>query len=95
MNNAVITTKTDQQTKNEAQKLAKQMGLSLSGVVNALIKNFVRNRKLEINLVDKPELTDYAKKIIEEGERDYNNGDYYSFDSVEKSLDFLNKIAKK
>lgn len=42
----VINLKTDQDVKNNAQKLAQDLGLSLSAVINAFLKQFVRSQKV-------------------------------------------------
>ncbi|MDD4352004.1 MAG: type II toxin-antitoxin system RelB/DinJ family antitoxin [Candidatus Gracilibacteria bacterium] len=52
MYNTTINLKTDQQTKKQAQKIAEEMGFSLSSIINAYLKQFVRNKKIEIRLYD-------------------------------------------
>ncbi|MFH1288398.1 MAG: type II toxin-antitoxin system RelB/DinJ family antitoxin [bacterium] len=42
----VINFKTDQNVKNNAQKLAQDLGLSLSAVINAFLKQFIRNQEV-------------------------------------------------
>jgi len=50
MKTTIITFKTDPQTKDDAQKIAEELGLNLSVVLNALLKDFVRDRSLSIQL---------------------------------------------
>jgi addiction module RelB/DinJ family antitoxin len=52
----VINLKTDKETKIEAQKIAAEMGLSLSGVLNIYLKTFVRTKKIVIELNEIPEI---------------------------------------
>ena len=40
----MINIKADKEVKENAQKLARDLGLPLSGIINALLKEFVRNR---------------------------------------------------
>ena len=54
----VLTVKTDVDVKRDAQKLAKEMGVPLSTIVNAQLKQFVRDRRLEMSapLIPRPRL---------------------------------------
>ncbi len=60
MKPTVITFKTDPETKEAAQGIAEEMGLNLSVVMNALLKDFVRDRSLRIDL-DPSEAADIEK----------------------------------
>lgn len=44
MNNTVINVKTEKEVKESAKRVAKDLGLSLSAVINAYLRQFVRNR---------------------------------------------------
>ena len=44
----VITVKTDAKTKREAQVLAKELGLTLSSLVNSYLKQVVVTRRVEL-----------------------------------------------
>jgi addiction module RelB/DinJ family antitoxin len=48
----VINFKTEKQIKTRAQKIATQMGLNLSDILNVYLRNFVNNKMLYINLND-------------------------------------------
>jgi addiction module RelB/DinJ family antitoxin len=50
MSSAVINIKTEQATKQEAQKIASDLGLSLSGVINGFLKQFVRDKAILFTL---------------------------------------------
>lgn len=54
----VINVKTDKEVKKDAQKIAGDLGLSLSAIVNAYLKQFVRNKEVYFSMVSKmsPEL---------------------------------------
>jgi antitoxin component of RelBE/YafQ-DinJ toxin-antitoxin module len=49
MNSTVINVKTDPKLKMQAQKLASQMGVSLSAVINAGLKKFVSDQELNLS----------------------------------------------
>ena len=58
MNTASILIKTDLKVKQEAQKTAKEMGLSLSSVVTRLLKEYIKTKTITYSI---EELTPYAK----------------------------------
>lgn len=45
-----INVKTDKKTKEEAQRMAAELGFSLSGIVNASLKQFVRSGEISVSL---------------------------------------------
>ena len=47
----MINIKADREVKENAQALAKDLGLPLSGIINALLKEFVRNRSVSFSAV--------------------------------------------
>ncbi len=52
--NSVINIKTEKNIKEEAQKIASAMGLSLSSVINVYLRSFIRTKKIVIDLSDIP-----------------------------------------
>lgn len=46
----VITVKTDPQVKQQAQKIVKDFGLSLSGVINGYLKQLIRDKEIHFTL---------------------------------------------
>jgi len=44
----VINFRVDKKTKNEAQMIAKKMGLNLSDILNILLRNFIRYKSIDI-----------------------------------------------
>ncbi|MCA9385071.1 type II toxin-antitoxin system RelB/DinJ family antitoxin [Candidatus Dojkabacteria bacterium] len=50
MAKTVLNVKIEEQTKKQAQLIAKELGMSLSGVVNALVSQFVRTKSLSLEL---------------------------------------------
>lgn len=95
MNTAVITIKTDSQTKLQAQQLAEELGISLSGVVNALVKHFIRTRSL-ILIANNSELepTPYLKQALRKSEKERQTGQYYSFNDSKGALTFLDEVSR-
>jgi addiction module RelB/DinJ family antitoxin len=61
--------KTDVDVKEEAQKIAKEMGLPLSSVVNAYLKEFVRERSVRFSI--EPQLRPEIGKFFRQASADY------------------------
>jgi len=61
----VINIKTDKEIKNNAQELAKELGLSLSDVINASLRSFIRTREVYFSAVPRmiPEFERLVGKI--------------------------------
>lgn len=68
----MINIKTDKEVKESAQALAEEMGLTLSAIINASLKQFVRSRELNFSVL--PKMTPYLEKIIDQDERDFKTG---------------------
>ena len=58
----VINVKTDKEVKKDAQKIAGELGLSLSAVINAYLKQFVRNKEVYFGLV--PHMSPELEKLL-------------------------------
>ncbi|MFH1671451.1 MAG: DUF6364 family protein [Candidatus Portnoybacteria bacterium] len=88
----LINIKTEKEVKSHAQKLAKEMGLSLSAVINAFLRQFVRNREIYFSTAPKmtPELENLLGKIEFDVQRNRNISRGFSSDKdIKKHLDSL------
>lgn len=91
MNTAIVNFKTDSKIKKVAQAVAKDLGFSLSSVLNAYLRKFVRTRRVEFVDDVRLELTPWAKRMLRDSERDEKVGKVSPrFSSVEESLSWLN-----
>ena len=90
MNSVVINIKTEPKVKNQAKKIASDLGLTLSGVINAYLKQFVREKKVYFSL-DESKPTPLLLSAIKEAKKDREEGKVYSFDDPQKAIDFLDK----
>jgi len=72
MNYAVVTTKIDPQTKKEAMKTADELGLPLSVVIKAFLKQFIRSKSITFSASEEP--SDYLKAVIKRAEDNYQRG---------------------
>lgn len=64
----VINIKTEKQVKQNAQKLAKSLGLSLSAVINAYLKQFVRNKAVNFSVA--PQMSNELENLLGSAEFD-------------------------
>ena len=72
MNTAIINIKTEETTKKQAQKIAQELGISLSSLLNAYLKQIIRTKKVEFDLREEP--SDYLIKSIKRAERNIKEG---------------------
>lgn len=88
----VIHIKSDKEVKDNAQKLASELGLNLSDVINASLRNFIRTR--EIYISDVPRMTPELERLLGLIEKDINNKKYLSpgFATSEDATDYLNSL---
>jgi len=91
MNHAVITTKIDPQDKREAQLIAEELGLSLSAVVKAMLKQFVRSKRLEVGI--RSEIpNEYLQSVMRQARKNREAGKGSPiFDNIEDNLKWLEK----
>ena len=70
----VINIKTEKEVKIDAQKLAKEMGFSLSALINAYLKQFLRNKEVYFSSASKmsPKLENFLSKIEFDIQRNKN-----------------------
>jgi addiction module RelB/DinJ family antitoxin len=64
----MINLKTDVEVKDNAQKIARELGLSLGTVINAYLREFIRSRKVEFSAV--PKMTPALERLLSGVERD-------------------------
>ncbi|OGK24958.1 hypothetical protein A3A46_00895 [Candidatus Roizmanbacteria bacterium RIFCSPLOWO2_01_FULL_37_13] len=93
MNTTVINIRTDAKLKSSAQKVAENLGLSLSALINGFLKHLIKTKKITFSVKEEP--SDYLIKSIKEAEEDWKKGNYYSFKNPKDALKFLDKINKK
>ena len=89
MAKTVISVKVDKETKKKAQVLAKDLGLPLSTIINANLKDFVRSGEVIFSIEPKikPEIWEKLRKAT----ADYKAGKNISrgFSSAEELIEHL------
>ena len=62
MAKTLISIKADQEVKENAQQLAGDLGLSLSDIMNAALRNFIRTREVYFSSI--PEMTPELERLL-------------------------------
>lgn len=92
MNTAVISTKIDLQTKREAQKTAKALGMPLSVVIKGFLKHFIRTKSIEFSARRDEIPNEYLKRVIREAEENLKKGKHSPiFRTGEEAIAWLEK----
>ena len=68
----VINIKADKDVKEKASRTAKQMGLPLSTIMNAFLKQFIEQKSVTFSVPLRP--TKWLQKILLEAEEDWKKG---------------------
>ena len=87
--NTVIHIKADKEVKENAQRAARELGLSLSDIINASLRNFIRTREIIFSSV--PQMTPELERLLGRVEKDIKGGRNLSptFKSAQEAIDYL------
>ena len=88
----VIHIRADKEVKKNAAQAAKELGLSLSDVINAALRNFIRTR--EVIFSDTPRMTPELERFLGKVDEDIKHnrnlvGPFHSAEEANKYLDSL------
>jgi len=87
MKTSALSIKIDPKVKYEAQKIADQLGFSLSAIVNASLKNMVRSKTISYSLLEPtPLLKNAINSARKDRARGKSIGPFYSSKDIMKSL---------
>ena len=90
MNVTSIHVKIDSETKDQAQKTAKELGLSLSAVMKALLKQFIRTQRLSVGVGEEPSA--FMIEALKKSNKEYKAGNTSpSFASAQNSFKWLDE----
>jgi addiction module RelB/DinJ family antitoxin len=94
MKTTMINIKTDKKVKEEAQKLAEELGFTLSALITASLKQFIRTRSVEFSAGYR--MTPYLEGIIKEVEEDLKTGKNISpmFSNADDAKAYLARFKK-
>ena len=88
----VIHIKADKEVKETAQRVANELGVSLSTVMNAYLRQFIRSRELHLSAI--PTMTSELERLLVDVETDIRTGKHLSpafsdADAMDTYLDAL------
>ncbi len=88
----VIHIKSDKEVKENAQKLARELGINLTDVINASLRNFIRTREIYFSAV--PKMTPELERLLGTIEKDIQEKKNLSpaFSSAQEATDYLNSL---
>lgn len=93
MNYAVVTTKVDPQTKKEAMKIADALGMPLSVVIKAFLKQFIRTKSINFSVYpEKP--TAGLLKDLRKSEEDVKAGRVISFKTPQDAIKYVSSMIE-
>jgi addiction module RelB/DinJ family antitoxin len=91
MSNTAIYIKTEIETKKEAQKVANELGLSLSAVINGFLKQFIKTKTVTFSANDEIP-NDTSLKLMSNAEENYKKGNHSpKFKTGEEAAAWLEK----
>lgn len=73
-NSTIINFKTDPVLKKQAMKLSKDLGFSLSSIINAYLKHFVRTKAVSFSLYNESHPTRHALRQLKKSQKDIKEG---------------------
>jgi addiction module RelB/DinJ family antitoxin len=92
MNTTSLHIKIEPDIKREAQKIAEELGLSLSVVTKALLKQFVRTKRLSVGASERVEMPNaQTRQELQQAKEDIKAGRVMSFTSAKEALVYLDK----
>ncbi|MEI6553620.1 MAG: DUF6364 family protein [bacterium] len=84
-----VNLKIDNSVKIQAQKMASELGLSLSSVVNVVLKQFARTGYIELS--NSPRATPFLEELVIEAKKEYTDGKTSGpFDNTKDLMKHLN-----
>lgn len=89
MNTAAIYIKTDPQVKMKAQKVAKELGLSLSALLNGWLRQLIKNKTVTFSARDEIP-NEYFKRTLAKARKNWKEGKTSPiFDNIKDNLKWL------
>ncbi len=91
MQTAAIYIKTEPEVKANAQRVAKQLGLSLSSLVNGLLRQLIKTKKITFSATDEIP-NEYLKGVMRQAKKNLKTGNHSPiFDNAEDAIAWLHR----
>jgi len=88
--NTIVNIKVEPKIKIKAKKIASDLGFTLSGLINAYLKQLIRTKSAFFSL-NEERPTPYLLEAIKEADAERKNGRNYSFTNSKEAIKFLDK----
>jgi len=92
MNTVGIYIKTQPEVKAKAQKIAKTVGMSLSSLLDAWLRQFVKTKRAPFNIEEKP--SKYLIESLKKSEEDIKAGRFISFNNGEEAVKYFESLEE-
>ena len=91
MSTTVMSVKTEREIKEKAQKLAKKMGFPLGTLINAFLRQFIRDKAVNFSMESTIPMSKALEKELSRIEKDIKEGKNISpaFSKADDMLDYL------
>jgi len=87
----IVNVKVEQKIKQQAQQVAEELGLTLSGVINAYLRQLIRTKTVFVS-EKYEEPSDFLVAALEEARMERKAGKHYSFKDNADAVSFVDKI---
>ena len=94
MRTVVINIKTHSQVKAKAQKIASQLGFSLSSLINGYLNQLIRTKTIHFSTLEETP-SEYMIQALRESQEDRKKKRYKSFESTDDALTFVDRIINE
>jgi antitoxin component of RelBE/YafQ-DinJ toxin-antitoxin module len=91
MNSVLLSITTDDTTKRELKDFAAEIGVTSAGLVNMLIKQALRERKIVLSTQIEP--TPQLENLIREADAEYKAGHTTRFDNAHEAVEYLDALS--
>ncbi len=92
MNTTVINIRTQPDVKKAAQRVAEDLGINLSALINGFLKNLIKTKTISLKVSEEP--SDYLINSIKEAEEDIKAGKVISFKDGSEAIKYLDEMIK-
>jgi addiction module RelB/DinJ family antitoxin len=93
LNTTTIHIKTDVKTRDDAKKVAEGFGFSLTSLVNALLKQVARTKRLTLSMDEEP--TQYMLDALKQSEEDVKAGRVLTFKTADDAISHVSTLLNK
>lgn len=82
--------KTDTKTRDEAKKVAEDFGFTLTSLVNAMLKQIARTKRLTLSMDETP--NQYMTEGLRQSEEDVKAGRVLTFNNPDEAIAYVSKL---